>query len=236
MRDQLNMPWRERVRRSVMWTSFAIALPLAMYAGPAGWEKLQTHGEVAGYQQQCMLHCRPAMQTVYDDDPVLATMVPPPGFIKGSFDLSQRGRTYTALPAECWTNLNMLLNPLETRPRIPLFLHERCACDLRRLVAVALENRRDESNGITLTLGCYQMAAASTLCVPALDAVERRLFIPCDPAKTSVRFFCGVPDAANPARFTIRFEANQQIGSLIGALSPEDAVNLYLAPGPFKLD
>jgi hypothetical protein len=232
-----NSSWRDRARRSVLLSGIALGIPAAIYAAPDAWSKLQANGEIAGYQQQCMLHRRPAMQVVYDDDDAETSsperIDPACGYIADRFSVDSR--RFVALPADCWTSLMERTNPCDQRTRIPLFLHERSACELRRLVAVSLEDRRDDADSITLTLGCYRMEPATSLSPKALESSACRLKIPCNPAKTAVRFFAGEPDPTNPARFLIRYEINDAKGLLIGCLSPDDSVTLRVACGPGTL-
>jgi hypothetical protein len=229
MRGTLVFRRLNRLRRPVMWTGCALAFPFLMHAAPIGWTALQTRGELAGWQTQCMLHCRPAQQLVYADDrATVEKLLPMAGYEKGRFDrtLDTDARSFIAMPAECWTNLTRLANPLDEKTRVPLFLHERVAGDVRRLVAIALENRRDFEDCVVLTLGCYRMEPASALDTAALECVEQRLTIACKPAACDVRFFAGRVDPANPSRFTIDYEAGGEAGVIEGALASDDSIVL----------
>jgi hypothetical protein len=227
---------KQRLRRSAMWTSFALMVPFGIYAAPGGWARIQTNGEMAGYQQECMLHRRPGMMVVYDDEPAgVERLVGTPGYVLGRFSTDPKLRQFIALPAECWTNLTKLTDPHDQRVRIPLFLHERVSGERRCLVGVSLEDRREDDEFITMTLGCYQMDPACALSGSTMYCSEQRLVVRRDPSKCGIRFFSGSADPVDASRFSIPYEVDDERGVIQGALCGDEVIQLRMVSGPAAL-
>jgi hypothetical protein len=224
-----------RSRRRWLWRGIALLL-IGCSAYFVPWKTLRLTAEILYYQHQCMTYTAPADLVVCDVDPdAVKTLLGRPGYkgIIAAFHGNEPKDHNSVIFAPWeWSEFRLSMTGSPTPSWHPIgavaFLHEmRSKSGNRRLVCVTIIPRpigmsmtvkRNDLNIEVFNIGTLRSLPMN------LKPLNRQFDLPTN------RVFAGQIDPADSSRFTIRYEAGNDSGTVQGYLRDDDEIEIKIIP------